>query len=106
MVTNDWEQVHEASGDIPQRHREGRRCRRHLLDAPALETGVVRDHGSDALACPDQALCERRSRIFGPTGEPLVVSDAAIRLLNVAAELDRRRVVWMATLPHGDGKAH
>src|SRR5436189_5813547 len=106
VITDNREQVHQTSCDTPKRCCATWQSFSHLLHAAALEAGIVRDHRSSGLACPDQALREHRPRIFGPVGEPLVVSDAAVPVSNVAAELDRHRVVGVATLPYGDGETH
>ena len=106
VIADDREEVHQTRDDTPQWCFEVRQGLRHFLNTSALEAGIVRNDGSGGFAGPDQALRKRRPRISGPVGEPFVMSDKTVSVLNVAAELGRHRIVGMATLPHGDGEAH
>src|SRR5207245_11499188 len=79
VIADNREQVHQTSDDAPQRRGEARQGFCHLLQASALEAGVVRNNRSSGFARPDKVLRERGPRILTPLSLPLVVYDATIR---------------------------
>jgi hypothetical protein len=91
VIANDREQVLDARGEISERGSEIWKSVREPLDAVPLEGCVVRDNRPRAGAGIEQRLGERTARIGRAVGEPRVVDERAILLLDVAAELDGDR---------------
>src|SRR5215472_3965773 len=98
----DGEQIDDALRHSPQAIGIHRKLVGHALDAPALEARVVGGDGARRLAGREQPLGERGARVRRPRGEPLVVTDTAVGILNMTAELHRHGVVGMAAVPHGN----
>src|SRR5262252_1817522 len=79
----DGEQIDDALRQSPQAIGMHRERVSHALDATALEARVVGGDGARRLAGREQLRGERGSRVRRPRGEPLMVADAAVGILDV-----------------------